>query len=112
MPRDLDLTEVAANAQRAQEWSTSNPEPPHARMDFIPLSVREHFDHYVPTMVAEIERLRAHSTTLNTLSWKIATALGDVPEGADRIEGDPVEQTERLIVEITRLRAAAVGDAP
>lgn len=173
MPKNLDLRQVGANAQHVWEWVTSDPEPPHGRLDFIPLSVREHFDHYVPAMFAEIQRLRAelttiesrtlaradlakanpsvpdmltmtfyvtaldeanrkvqrltteqrelfaeetrlrgHSTTLNTIAWKVATALGDVPAGADRIEGDPVEQVDRLVAEITRLRAEAVGDGP
>jgi hypothetical protein len=60
---------------------------------------------------AEIERLRAevanlanisnqyreHSVTLNTVGWRIAQALGDVREGADQVDADPIGQVDRLI---------------
>lgn len=58
MPR-LDLAEIQANAQHVYQWATSDPEPPHGPLGFVPLSVREHFGTYVPALVAEIERLRA-----------------------------------------------------
>lgn len=54
--------------------------------------------------LAEVEQLRKHSITLNSISWRIAAALGDVPDGADSIEGDPSEQADRLIAEVERLR--------
>lgn len=47
--------------------------------------------------VDELERFREHSITLNTIGWKLAVALGDVPEGADQTTGNPIEQAERLI---------------
>lgn len=52
----------------------------------------------------EVERLREHSITLNLIGWRIAVALGDVPEGVDRIEGNPSDQADRLIAEVERLR--------
>lgn len=109
MPR-LDLAEIQANARWAREWATSDPEPPHGPLGFVPLSVREHFDRNLPDLVAAVERFMAHSVTLNTVSWKIAQALGAVPEDVDQIQGDPVEQVDRLIAEIERLRAE-VGNA-
>ena len=53
---------------------------------------------------ADRDRLREHSTTLNAIAWKLATALGDVPAGADAIRGNPEEQADRLIAELHRLR--------
>jgi hypothetical protein len=45
------------------------------------------------------DRLREHSVTLNSIGWKMATALGDVLEGAEQVRGNPVEQADRLIAE-------------
>lgn len=53
----------------------------------------------------ECDRLTEHSQMLNTIGWRIATVLGDVPEGAEQIEGNPVDQADRLIAEVVRLRA-------
>jgi len=58
------------------------------------------------TRAEELERFREHSVTLNSVGWRMAVALGDVPEGADRVEGNPLEQVDRLIAELERLRAA------
>ena len=49
-------------------------------------------------LVAEVRRLRDHSTTLNSISWRIAEVLGDVPPGADRIEGNPIEQARSALM--------------
>lgn len=54
---------------------------------------------------AEVERLTEHSIFANHISWRIAEAVGDVPEGAESIEGDPDEQLTRLIAERDHLRA-------
>lgn len=48
---------------------------------------------------ADRDRYREHSIWLNSLSWRIAEAVGDVPDGVDNIEGDPNEQLTRLITE-------------
>lgn len=53
----------------------------------------------------EIGRLTEHSTTLNTVAFAIAEALGDVPPGADAVEGNPVELAQRLIAEARQSRA-------
>jgi len=58
------------------------------------------------TRTEELERFRQHSVTLNSVGWRMAVALGDVPEGADRVEGNPLEQVDRLIAELERLRGA------
>ena len=58
------------------------------------------------TRTEELERFREHSVTLNSVGWRMAVALGDVPEGADRVEGNPLEQVDRLIAELERLRGA------
>ena len=71
---------------------------------FLPLSVRELFDHDVENLLAEVERLRVHSTTLNSVAWKIASAIGDVPNGADQITGNAEDLADRLIAEGERLR--------
>ena len=63
----------------------------------------------VPTLLAEVERLREHSITLNTVAFAIAEALGDVPPGTDRIEGNPIEQAQRLIAKVEQ--QAAIIDA-
>ncbi len=55
-------------------------------------------------LLAEVDRLIEHSQMLNTIGWRIATTLGDVPEGAEQIEGKPVDQADRLIAEVVRLR--------
>lgn len=48
-------------------------------------------------LVSDARRWREHSIWLNTIACKIAAALGEVPEGADRIEGNPLAQVEQLI---------------
>ena len=58
------------------------------------------------TRTEELERFREHSVTLNSVGRRMAVALGDVPEGADRVEGNPLEQVDRLIAELERLRGA------
>lgn len=72
-------------------------------------------------LAAEVERLTKHSVTANRLSWRIAEAVGDVPEGATAIVGDPDEQLTRLIAERDALAVllegyedllAILGEAP
>lgn len=56
-------------------------------------------------LLGDVDRFREHSVTLNTVCWKIAAALGDIPPGATEIDGKPVEQADRLIAERDRLLA-------
>jgi uncharacterized coiled-coil DUF342 family protein len=112
----------------ASDWS---PEQRHAALERTLHNVRplvyevEHLREDLDRVSAERDRLREHSITLNTITWDIATALGDVPEGADTIRGRPTERAHRLIAEVEQLRderdqvaaaairvgAAARGDA-
>lgn len=55
---------------------------------------------YIDALTADRDRLREHSVTLNTVTWKIAEALGDVPPGADQITGDPIERADRIVREL------------
>lgn len=48
-------------------------------------------------LTAERDRLQEHSVTLNSVAFAMAEALGDVPPGADSVEGDPLEQVRRLV---------------
>lgn len=45
----------------------------------------------------EVERLTAHSIRLNSISWRIAEAVGKVPEGADKIESDTEDDLTNLV---------------
>ncbi|HEY6021023.1 MAG TPA: hypothetical protein VIY48_14295 [Candidatus Paceibacterota bacterium] len=47
--------------------------------------------------LSDEEKWLKHSQLLNQLGWRMAQALGRVPEGATGIEGDPVEMLEALI---------------
>lgn len=73
----------------------------------------------VPDLLAEVERLRQHSITLNSLGWRMAEALGQVPEGADAVRGTPDDQLSALIAErdeardeVVRLRASLARYQP
>jgi hypothetical protein len=48
-------------------------------------------------LLAEVDRLREHSATLNRVGWLTAEALGEIPDGATKIEGDALALTRRLI---------------
>jgi len=52
----------------------------------------------------ERDRFREHSVLLNTVQWKIAEALGEVPEGAESVPHDP-SRVDRLVAEADKLRA-------
>lgn len=56
------------------------------------------------TVTGERDRFREHSITLNTIAFRIAEALGDVPQGQDWTEGNPIEQADRIIGELANLR--------
>lgn len=58
----------------------------------------------VPGLLADIDRLTGHSTTLNTISYRMAEALGDVQAG-ESVMADPTELADRLLAELERLRA-------
>jgi hypothetical protein len=55
----MDLETIIHRTKSAHHWCTTSPEPPHAPLDFLPLHVREHFEHDVPRLVDEVVRLRA-----------------------------------------------------
>lgn len=61
---------------------------------------------FAKELLAEVDRLRGHSVTLNAVAFRLAQALGDVPEGQEWAEGDPVELADRLIAERDQARAA------
>jgi hypothetical protein len=65
-------------------------------------------EHYRLTF--ERERHLEHSVALNTVAWKLAEALGDIPHGQTWAEGNPVEMADRLIAELNQYRAEAGGD--
>lgn len=50
----------------------------------------------------EVERLTEDSKMFNAVMWAIAGALGDAAPGAEGVEGDPVEMTQRLIATLER----------
>jgi hypothetical protein len=76
------------------------PPPPAANAELIVAAVNA-----LPALLKECARYREHSTVLNTIAWKIAVALGDVPPGAEQVEGSPVAQAERLVAELEAARA-------
>lgn len=45
-----------------------------------------------------------HSVTLNTIGWKLAQALGDVPVGALQIDTNPVDNANRITRELAVTR--------
>jgi hypothetical protein len=51
----------------------------------------------VTELEVERDRFRAHSVTLNTVAWRIATALGDVKDGDTSHYGDVLHDLDRLI---------------
>ena len=53
---------------------------------------------------SKTDKYLEHSKIANKLAWRIAEIVGDVPEGADRIQGDPFEQLDRLEAKITHLQ--------
>lgn len=60
----IDLQAVRLRAERAHGWCVSHPDPPHLPLEYVPLSTREHFEHDVPAMLAELEALRARVVEL------------------------------------------------
>lgn len=86
------------------DWDTRENHPQAAAdAEFI-----AHTRQDVPALLAEVERLRAHSITLNSISYRIAEAL-DEHKGQESYAGNPAEQAERLIADrddyAARLRA-------
>lgn len=72
-----------------------------SRMGYIP-----------PDRAAEqAERWRQHSVTLNRVGWRLAMALGDIPEDAVRHDGDVLADVDRLIAERDRWRDLARGES-
>lgn len=62
-------------------------------------------------LFAEIDLLTQHSTWLNTITFKMAEALGEAPPGTDQIEANPVELADRLIVRAIDWTALDVAEA-
>lgn len=52
----------------------------------------------------ERDRYRQHSVQLNSIGWRLAQALGQVPDGADAVTGDPERLLAALIAERGQLR--------
>jgi len=65
----------------------------HAREDVPALAAA------LVAALSERDRFREHSVTLNTVSWRISEALGNVPEGATEVWGDTLPNLEALIQE-------------
>jgi hypothetical protein len=53
---------------------------------------------------------RDHSIALNAAMWKIARALGDVPEDGTQIMADPGELVDRIIAELADARKQTSAD--
>lgn len=118
-----DLPDVARAARRVRAWicewgdgliQVTNKRPLYARdLEALVRAVQNGQSTVtaaglIDKFAAEAEMMRDHAVTLNAVAWKMAVALGDVPEGAERVEGNPVELAERLIAE--RDAARAEGD--
>lgn len=56
--RALQLNAIQERSQLAHRWCTTQEEPPHNPLDFVPRSVREHFQHDMPRLMDEIRDLR------------------------------------------------------
>jgi len=57
----------------------------------------------------DLERFREHSILLNTLGWRIAEALGDIPAGATSHEADEAADLTRLIASREQLLEAVAA---
>ena len=51
----------------------------------------------------DVQALIEHSTKLNTIAWRMAVALGEVPEGATKITADAEELLDRLLDRLSAL---------
>lgn len=68
MTEALDLQSAKSRAAHADEWVKKDP----CNSDgFRPLSVREHFDHDVPALIAELEQARAQLTAHREFAARI-----------------------------------------
>jgi hypothetical protein len=61
------------------------------------LAVIEDLRRQLAEVTAERDKFKAHSITLNTIGWKIADALHELPAGAESAKLDPVDALDRLI---------------
>lgn len=57
--------------------------------------------------IAERGRFREHSVILNSVSWRMAELLGLVPDGADEVYGDALDEVEQIGTELETLRGIA-----
>lgn len=56
-------------------------------------------------VTAERDRFREHSITLNSVSWKLAEALGDAVPGAGPVEVNPLDQVARVAAKLNETYA-------
>jgi len=54
-----------------------------------------------------VDKLEAHSTTLNTIGWKLAAALGHVPGNDGQVHADPEALAQQLIDRLAETITAA-----
>ena len=87
--------------------------------DYADATFTAHAREDIPYLLAENERLRAernvyarHSVTCNSIAWRIAEIVGDVPDGVDQVLDDPFGRLDRLEAELERLRAALTDVLP
>ena len=55
------------------------------------------------TSKPDVQALIEHSIKLNTIAWRMAVALGEVPEGATKITADAGELLDRLLDRLSAL---------
>lgn len=94
---------MAEARRRHNEEMSQLGEHPHTRISGYGHAAAASILAELAAVEAERDRYREHSITLNTVAFAIADALGDVPPGTDRIEGNPVEQAQRLIAKADKL---------
>lgn len=83
----LDPEAIRSRADRALEWVSRDP---CNRDGFLPLSVREHFDHDIPALLSELDRLRS---ALHDAEYRLCPRCGvelDAEVAAER-RGDDKE---------------------
>jgi hypothetical protein len=109
-----ELAEVTAGREGAWRWGRVHVERAELAERERAEAVAEvaRLEEELVGVRSDNDRLRGHSTTLNTIAWKIATVLGDVPEGAEAIQGNAVEQADRLIAELATARRDATVRQP
>ncbi len=86
----LDLTQIRSRAEHAERWVQRDP----CNADgFLLLSFREHFNHDMPALIAEVERLRA-------VAWQIHNAMTDQHAETEHILWGDCAQCEKAAEEM------------